>query len=38
MKKMQLCVLALALLLCLVFLAQVWATRHFQSLPPEAAR
>lgn len=24
-----------AILLCLVFLVQVWATRHFQSLPPK---
>ena len=24
-----------AILLCLVFLVQVWTTRHFQSLPPE---
>jgi len=24
-----------AILLCLVFLFQVWSTRHFQSLPPE---
>lgn len=24
------------LLLCMVFLFQVWSTRHFQSLPPEA--
>jgi ABC-type nitrate/sulfonate/bicarbonate transport system permease component len=24
-----------AILLCLVFLIQVWATRHFQSLPPK---
>lgn len=23
------------ILLCLLFLLQVWATRHFQSLPPE---
>lgn len=27
------------LILCIVFLYQVWATRHFQSLPPtEASR
>ena len=25
----------IAILLCLVFLVQVWATRHFQSLPPK---
>ena len=24
-----------AILLCFVFLVQVWATRHFQSLPPK---
>ena len=27
-----------AILLCLVFLCQVWLTRHFQSLPPESKR
>ena len=24
-----------AILLCFVFLVQVWTTRHFQSLPPK---
>ncbi|MBR1414387.1 MAG: MFS transporter [Prevotella sp.] len=27
-----------AVALCIVFLVQVWSTRHFQSLPPESAR